>query len=83
MIRMKFGLMQYLGAALSMDPTIRNITTKNKVTPNEIDITPKVVIPKGCKVYNYPCFSCIASSQKAADKKYQRYLGLNIPQSIH
>ncbi len=35
----------------------------------------KKIIPKGCKEYHFfnPEFSCIASSEKSANKKYEKF----------
>lgn len=46
----------------------------NNLTPDKIDININKVIPKGCKVYKFDGFSCVASSDKAANKKYQKFL---------
>jgi len=39
--------------------------------------SPKVIIPKGCKKYNFPGFSCIAISEKSANTKYEKFLKKN------
>lgn len=40
-----------------------------------IDFTPKTPpIPKGCKLYEFHGYSTIASSEKAARKKYGKWL---------
>ena len=46
----------------------------NNLTPDKIDININKVIPKGCKVYEFDGFSCVASSDKVANKKYQKFL---------
>ena len=48
-----------------------------KVPENRLfnmDVRPKdPVIPKGCQEYHFHGFSCIASSEKAALKKYSKF----------
>lgn len=45
-----------------------------KLDPKDINTTPKdLPLPKGCKKYSYSGFECVASSEKAALKKYRKW----------
>lgn len=46
----------------------------NNLTPDKIDININKVIPKGCKLYEFDGFSCVASSDKIANKKYRKFV---------
>lgn len=49
------------------------------VNPKYIDVTPKEPpIPKGCKRFYFDGYTCIASSQNSANKKYKKFKA-NIP----
>jgi hypothetical protein len=45
------------------------------ICPEDIDVTPKEpIIPKGCKKYTFGEFETIASSEKSARKKHDKWL---------
>lgn len=49
---------------------------KNPLRPEDLDMTPKPpVVPKGCKLYKFDDgFETVASSEKSARKKHEKYL---------
>lgn len=59
-----------------MNHTIHYTKEKRKYQPRP---EPKKIIPKGCKEYKFnygigETFECIATSQKSADKKFQKFI---------
>ena len=66
-----------LGIMASMFDNV-NAGNSNKLKPKDIDVTPKKEpIAKGCKEFEFwhdgKQFKCVASNQKTANKKFEKW----------
>jgi hypothetical protein len=76
-MRNMIGMMLALGAmgeGCMFNEEKQKYPTKRQ-RPLKMTTPPKKIIPKGCQEYTFEDgFTCIASSQKVADKKHEKHL---------
>ena len=72
---MKSGSLLAMAAMMGSvyDYPFSNSKEKSSLRPQDIDVTIKKILPKGCKVYTIEGVEIVAINQQSALKKYNKY----------
>jgi hypothetical protein len=70
-------------AAMSTQYDLPSEKGRNKLRPEDIDMTPKKkIIPKGCKIFNINGEEIVAINEKSAQRKYRSILKKSSPDQV-